>query len=93
MMSDLNFVVDDPETGPATPVLDLPEGPIGPFVPALSAAYTALTDTRARATVIVKIERMGPLRCIDARRFRANVVIPFPHLCESMVRGQLLISN
>ena len=37
-MSDFNFVVEDPDTGPDTPVFVFPDDPIGPLVPAISAA-------------------------------------------------------
>jgi hypothetical protein len=38
MMSDFNFVVVVPLTGPVTPVVVFPVMPIGPLVPEVSAA-------------------------------------------------------
>jgi hypothetical protein len=71
MMSDFNFVVVVPLTGPVTPVVVFPVVPIGPFVPEVSAALTTPIDVRARAEVIVKIEKMSRVlrsanRCLNA---------------------------
>ena len=59
MMSVFNLEVDDPVTGPETPVVVLPLEVTGPFVPGGSAALTTPIDVRASAEVIVKIEKMN----------------------------------
>ena len=71
MMSDFNFVVVVPLTGPVTPVVVFPVVPIGPFVPGASAALTTPIDVKASAEVIVKIERMSRVRRSDNRCLKA----------------------
>ena len=88
MMSVFNFDVDDPVTGPATPVVVLPVEPIGPLLPAGSAALTSPTDVRATADVIEKIAKSKRVRRRAGERLKAIDPPPQPHVCESMVRGK-----
>ena len=87
MMSDFNFVVEDPVTGPVTPVFVLPVVPIGPFVPEVSAALTIPIDVRARAEVIVKIEKTNRVRRSKNRCLNAIRLPPQSRFRVSRVRG------
>ena len=75
-MSDFNFVVDVPLTGPVVPVV-FPETPIGPFMPEVfptAKTFVKLANEKTRIEKTSKIRRilLGKVLGLDNKIHRLN---------------------